>query len=166
MAMTTYTRCRLYVTGFAICPWLMPLPPGPECLSHSLPLPVLCRNVSSGVEHFHQHFRQLTGLAPFSPAISREDRFAYKPSPEVSLLCRAWVKLCLIFGCGAAATDGQGSGQIHRSTRPHMSEPTSMSRLLLECGAISTGAGSSEFIQGCCCLWLSAGYSFDQTCTW
>jgi hypothetical protein len=42
-----------------------------------------CRNVSSGVEHFHQHFRTLTGLKPFSPAISREDKFAYKPSPEV-----------------------------------------------------------------------------------
>lgn len=50
---------------------------------------LITRNVMRSVRHFHAHHVTAQGLAPFEPSISRECKFAYKPSPEVRPPCQA-----------------------------------------------------------------------------
>jgi phosphoglycolate phosphatase-like HAD superfamily hydrolase len=59
-----------------------------------IPRGLVTRNVDKSVEHFHtEHWckhEKYTGLAPFSPALSREFK-PYKPAPDALLkICQEW----------------------------------------------------------------------------
>lgn len=54
-----------------------------------IPRGLITRNVLASVQHFHAH--AFSAAPPFSPAISRECAFPYKPSPAALLhICEAW----------------------------------------------------------------------------
>ncbi|GAX82530.1 hypothetical protein CEUSTIGMA_g9957.t1 [Chlamydomonas eustigma] len=59
--------------------------------SRHVPRGLITRNVKRGVDHFHQHHVTPLQLNHFTPAITRECSFAYKPSPEALLhICETW----------------------------------------------------------------------------
>eukprot|EP00199_Chlamydomonas_sp_CCMP681_P005675 CAMPEP_0119103936 /NCGR_PEP_ID=MMETSP1180-20130426/2272_1 /TAXON_ID=3052 ORGANISM="Chlamydomonas cf sp, Strain CCMP681" /NCGR_SAMPLE_ID=MMETSP1180 /ASSEMBLY_ACC=CAM_ASM_000741 /LENGTH=240 /DNA_ID=CAMNT_0007088561 /DNA_START=114 /DNA_END=836 /DNA_ORIENTATION=- len=56
-----------------------------------VPRGLITRNVMRSVTYLHEQHIVHAGLAPFSPAVSRECRFEYKPSPEALLhICSTW----------------------------------------------------------------------------
>jgi len=62
-----------------------------ELDARRVPRALITRNVRAGVRHFHDHHLTPTGLNMFSPAITRECEFEYKPSPAALLhICESW----------------------------------------------------------------------------
>jgi len=59
--------------------------------SHSIPTAIVTRNTAKTVTHLHSALWAPHGLPPFSPAISRDDKFAPKPDPAaMTAVAQAW----------------------------------------------------------------------------
>lgn len=62
---------------------------GAWCASRRIPMGLVTRNTATSVAHLHAHHWRAPALAPFWPAVARDDGLRHKPHPDALQHCAA-----------------------------------------------------------------------------